>query len=70
MRRLLVVMIQPPGCSGVQALIYNKLLPFFEGQGWEVHFAGPAPWLCSVLTERLAYPQERLHYSKIGRAHV
>ncbi len=56
-------MRQPPGCSGVQALIYNKLLPFYERHGWEVHFAGPAPWLSSVLTEPLAYPAERLHYT-------
>lgn len=63
MRRVLLVMIQPPGCSGVQALIYNKLLPFLEDQGWEFHFAGPAPWLVSVLTEKLNYPPERLHYT-------
>jgi hypothetical protein len=63
MRRLLVVMSQPPGCSGVQALIYNKLLPFFEQHGWEVHFAGPAPGLSSVLTEALDYPADRLHYT-------
>jgi hypothetical protein len=63
MRKLLVVMSQPPGCSGVQALIYNKLLPYFEIHGWQVHFAGPAPWLFSVLTEELNYPAERLHYT-------
>ena len=63
MRRLLVVLSQPPGCSGVQALIYNKLLPFYERHGWEIHFSGPAPWLSSVLTESLAYPPERLHYT-------
>ncbi|MEY4354573.1 MAG: hypothetical protein RLZZ609_2814 [Cyanobacteriota bacterium] len=63
MRRVLLVMIQPPGCSGVQGLIYNKLLPYLEGQGWEFHFAGPAPWLFSVLTEELNYPSERLHYT-------
>jgi hypothetical protein len=63
MKRVLLVMIQPPGCSGVQGLIYNKLLPFYQYHGWEVHFAGPAPWLCSVLTERLDYPPERLHYT-------
>lgn len=63
MRRLLVVMSQPPGCSGVQALIYNKLLPFFEEHGWQVHFAGPAPELSSVLKEDLSYPPERLHYT-------
>jgi hypothetical protein len=56
-------MIQPPGCSGVQALIYNKLLPYLEDSGWEFHFAGPAPHLFSVLTETLQYPRERLHYT-------
>ncbi len=47
----------------MQALIYNKLLPFYERHGWEIHFAGPAPWLSSVLTETLDYPCERLHYT-------
>lgn len=70
MRRVLLVMIQPPGCSGVQGLIYNKLLPYFEDQGWEFHFAGPAPWLFSVLTEELDYPPERLHYTThVSRSH-
>jgi glycosyltransferase involved in cell wall biosynthesis len=63
MKRVLLVMIQPPGCSGVQALIYNKLLPFLGDTDWEFHFAGPAPWLVSRLTERLDYPRERLHYT-------
>ena len=63
MRRILLVMIQPPGCSGVQALIYNKLLPFLADGDWEFHFAGPAPWLVSRLTENLDYPSERLHYA-------
>lgn len=62
-KRALLVMIQPPGCSGVQALIYNKLLPFLEDSDWEFHFAGPAPELVSVLTEQLSYPSERLHYT-------
>jgi glycosyltransferase involved in cell wall biosynthesis len=62
-KRALLVMIQPPGCSGVQALIYNKLLPFLENSEWELHFAGPAPELVSVLTEKLDYPAERLHYT-------
>lgn len=64
MKRALLVMVQPPGCSGVQALIYNKLLPYFEDSHWELHFAGPSPELVSVLTEQLHYPSERLHYSK------
>ena len=63
MKRVLIAMIQPPGCSGVQALIYNKLLPFFECSDWEFHFAGPRPELVSVLTEELNYPVERLHYT-------
>lgn len=63
MRRVLLVMIQPPGCSGVQGLIYNKLLPFLANHDWEFHFAGPAPWLFSILTEELDYPPERLHYT-------
>lgn len=63
MKRVLLVMIQPPGCSGVQGLIYNKLLPFFNKYGWEVHFAGPDPRASSVLIEKLDYPPERLHYS-------
>jgi glycosyltransferase involved in cell wall biosynthesis len=63
-KRALLVMIQPPGCSGVQALIYNKLLPFLEDSEWEFHFAGPSPELVSVLTEKLNYPTERLHYTR------
>ncbi len=63
MRRILMIMTQPPGCSGVQALRYNKLLPYFESQGWEFHFAGPSPPLVSVLTEPLDYPAERLHFT-------
>lgn len=63
MKRILLIMNQPPGCVGVQALIYTKQLPFYERYGWEVHFAGPAPWLSSILTEQLAYPSERLHYT-------
>lgn len=63
-RRILLVMNQPPGCSGVQALIYNKILPYLEDNGWEFHFAGPHPEMVSVLREDLAYPSERLHYTR------
>jgi hypothetical protein len=63
MKRILLIMIQPPGSSGVQGLIYNKILPYLEGNGWEFHFAGPLPELTSVLTEKLDYPPERLHYT-------
>ena len=63
MKRILLIMTQPPGCSGVQGLRYNKLLPYLESEGWEFHFAGPSPRLVSVLTESLDYPAERLHYT-------
>jgi len=63
MKRILLIMTQPPGCSGVQGLRYNKLLPYLESEGWEFHFAGPSPRLVSVLTESLDYPDERLHYT-------
>ena len=55
-------MTQPPGCSGVMAHIYTKILPFLEDHGWEFHFAGPSPRLASVLTEYVDCPPERLHY--------
>lgn len=63
-KRALLVMIQPPGCSGVQAFVYNKLLPFLEDSEWELHFAGPAPELVSILMEELNYPTDRLHYTR------
>lgn len=63
MKRILLIMTQPPGCSGVQGLRYNKLLPYLESEGWEFHFAGPSPKLVSVLTETLDYPEARLHYT-------
>ncbi|MFZ4612032.1 MAG: hypothetical protein ACOYNM_19645 [Gemmataceae bacterium] len=56
-------MTQPPGCSGVQALIYSKILPYLEANGWEFHFVGPAPRLTSVLTEDVQCPPNRLHYT-------
>lgn len=63
MKRILLIMAQPPGSSGVQGLIYNKILPYLEERGWEFHFAGPLPELTSVLIEELDYPRERLHYT-------
>jgi len=63
MKRILLIMSQPPGCSGVQGLIYNKILPYLEQCGWEFHFAGPSPQLISVQIEPLPYPSERLHYT-------
>jgi len=63
-KRILLVMMQPPGSSGVQGLIYNKILPYLETYGWEFHFAGPAPELASVMTETVDCPQYRLHYTQ------
>jgi glycosyltransferase involved in cell wall biosynthesis len=63
MKRILLVMMQPPGSSGVQGLIYNKILPYVETYGWEFHFAGPSPELASVKTEAVPCPAERLHYT-------
>jgi hypothetical protein len=64
MKRILLVMMQPPGSSGVQGLIYNKILPYLEACGWEFHFAGPSPELASVMTETVPCPGERLHYTR------
>jgi hypothetical protein len=63
MKRILLIMSQPPGCSGVQGLIYNKILPYLDQGGWEFHFAGPSPRSISVQIEPLQYPAERLHYT-------
>lgn len=56
-------MMQPPGSNGVQGLIYDKILPFLEDYGWELHFAGPSPSMASVLTEKVNCHPSRLHYS-------
>jgi len=64
LKRILLVMMQPPGSSGVQGLIYNKILPFLELEGWEFHFAGPSPALASVMTEVVECPSCRLHYTR------
>jgi len=63
MKRILLVMMQPPGCSGAQGLIYYKILPYLEANGWEFHFAGPSPQLSSVIIEDVNCPSERLHYT-------
>jgi hypothetical protein len=63
-KRILLVMMQPPGSSGVQGLIYNKILPYLEAYGWEFHFAGPEPELASVMTETVDCPQSRMHYTQ------
>ncbi|MEI6616249.1 MAG: hypothetical protein WCL59_06675 [Cyanobium sp. ELA507] len=62
-KRILLVMMQPPGSSGVQGLIYNKILPYLETSDWEFHFAGPSPELTSILAEEVDCPPSRLHYT-------
>jgi hypothetical protein len=57
-------MMQPPGSSGVMGLIYDKLLPYLDNEGWEFHFAGPSPGLSSVLTEKVGCSPSRLHYTR------
>ena len=51
LRRLLLLSIQPPGASGVQAIRYAKLLAHLRVLGWEVHVLGPDPALDSVHRE-------------------
>lgn len=63
MKKILLIMNQPPGCNGVQASMFSKLLPFLEDNGWQFHFAGPSPSRFSVLRENIDYPNERLHYT-------
>jgi glycosyltransferase involved in cell wall biosynthesis len=64
MKRILLVMMQPPGGNGVQGLRYDKLLPYLDQYGWEFHFAGPSPLLASVITEEVHCHPSQLHYSK------
>jgi len=63
-KKILLLTIQPPGGSGVQSLIFNKLCPHLLKSEWDFHFAGPAPELTSVLCATTEYPRENLHYSR------
>ena len=62
-KRVLLLMIQPPGGTGVQGLRYSKLFPYTQDSDWELHFAGPDPRLTSVGLEPLACPLSHCHYS-------
>jgi glycosyltransferase involved in cell wall biosynthesis len=64
MPRALILSLQPPGCSGVQARRYGKLLPHMAAAGWEFHFVGPDPSLDSVLPEVVPDQQRFCHYSR------
>jgi len=63
-KRVLLLMIQPPGGTGVQGLRYAKLFPHTLGGEWELHFAGPDPRLTSVGLEPLVCPASHCHYSR------
>lgn len=60
-KRILLLTIQPPGGSGVQALIFTKLSPYLQQREWEFHFAGPSPMLSSVLHSESGFPAQNLH---------
>ena len=62
-KRILILMIQPPGGTGVQGLRYSKLYPHTLDSDWEFHFAGPSPQLTSITLEPLACPKEQCHYT-------
>jgi hypothetical protein len=62
-RRILFLMMQPPGGTGVQGLRYSKLYPYTLGSEWEFHFSGPSPQLTSITLEPLVCPLGRCHYT-------
>ena len=62
LRRLLLLSIQPPGASGVQAIRYAKLLAHLRVLGWEVHVLGPDPALDSVHREPVQAAAGTCHY--------
>jgi len=62
-KRILFLMIQPPGGAGVQGLRYSKLFPHTLDSGWEFHFCGPSPQLTSITVEPLSCPSEQCHYT-------
>lgn len=69
-KRILILMTQPPGGTGVQGLRYTKLLPYIQNSAWEFHFAGPDPSLSSVLCEPTICPTNHCHYSKAVSASI
>jgi len=63
MKRVLFLMIQPPGGTGVQGLRYSKLFPFTVASDWQIHFAGPSPRLTSISLEPVVCPASQCHYT-------
>lgn len=64
MKKALIFMMQPPGSSGVQANVFNKLLPLMEKHGWELHFVGPDPSVASLYLEPVLRGSEVCHYTR------
>jgi hypothetical protein len=62
-RKILFLMSQPPGGTGVQGLRYSKLYPHTLDSNWELHFSGPSPQLTSVKLEPLVCPTDHCHYT-------
>ena len=62
-RRVLLLMSQPPGGTGVQGLRYTKLFPYTLNSDWQLHFAGPSPVLTSVRLESSVCPDSQCHYT-------
>jgi glycosyltransferase involved in cell wall biosynthesis len=63
-------MAQPPGGTGVQGLLFTKVLPYLKNSDWEFHFLGPNPNLTSVLCEPTICPRIHCHYSNAVSASV
>lgn len=62
-KKILFLMIQPPGGTGVQGLRYSKLYPHTLDSDWEFHFAGPSPQLTSITLEPSVCPKKQCHYT-------
>ena len=70
MPRALILSLQPPGGSGVQARRYAKLLPHLPAAGWEFHVVGPDPRLDAVTPESCPGQDRFCHYSRqVSRSH-
>ena len=63
MRKVLLLSLQPPGCSGVQARRYAKLLPGLPREGWEMHVVGPDPGLIAERMEGPTPAPAAAHYT-------
>ncbi|MCP9857643.1 MULTISPECIES: hypothetical protein [unclassified Cyanobium] len=70
MPKALILSLQPPGGSGVQARRYAKLLPHLPAAGWEFHVVGPDPRLDAVTPEPCPGQDRFCHYSqRVSRSH-